>query len=121
VERDMVVETQVSLLAMDELYVMANQIEAGLWIAIGIAFAIRAICRQENRREYGLLAPVFVVFGISDLVEVHYGQWWDPWWLFVWKGVCVLVFLYALVRYIAVQRQTKRHAATEGAQKGPQD
>lgn len=96
-----------ALLGVDEIYVAANRIEAGLWIVIGVAFVIAAGRTTSHRRSFGLLAPVFVAFGISDLVEVHYGQWWDPWWLLVWKGACVLVFLYAFIRYVASRRSVR--------------
>jgi hypothetical protein len=35
------------------------------------------------------------VFGISDLIESETGAWWEPWWLFVMKSLCVLGFLLA--------------------------
>lgn len=96
-----------ALLAVDMMYVVANRIEAGLWIIIGAAFLVAAIRRQNQRRGLLILAFAFVAFGISDLVEVHYGQWWDPWWLLAWKGACVLIFLIALIRYARIRRRSK--------------
>ncbi len=96
-----------TILAVDMMYVVANRIEAGLWIIIGAAFLVAAIRRQNQRRGLLILAFAFVAFGISDLVEIRYGQWWDPWWLLAWKGVCVLVFLIALIRYAGIRRCPK--------------
>ncbi|MBP7745469.1 MAG: hypothetical protein KA383_05000 [Phycisphaerae bacterium] len=78
---------------MDE-FVLANRIEAGVWIVMGLGFAVTAI------RQAGLLrvrcvqaAVTLCAFGVSDLVEAHTGAWWKPWWLLVWKGLCVLVLV----------------------------
>jgi hypothetical protein len=46
------------------------------------------------------------VFGVSDLVEAQTGAWWEPWWLFVMKAACVLVFVLA---WRAHRRQERPH------------
>ncbi|MCB9852938.1 MAG: hypothetical protein H6819_07570 [Phycisphaerales bacterium] len=92
------------LFSYDAMFVIGNQAEACLWIAIGIGFLIGAWLRPTHRRRCALLFPVFIAFGISDLVEATTGAWWRPWWLLVWKGVCVLVFLCALVVYARERR-----------------
>jgi hypothetical protein len=32
-------------------------------------------------------------------VEARTGAWWEPWWLFVWKALCVVGLLYGCLRY----------------------
>jgi hypothetical protein len=85
---------------IDERFILSNRLEAGLWCAIGAGFAIAAFIKPKAVRTDCLIAAVtFVAFGMSDVVETHTGAWWRPWWLLVWKAVCVLGFLVLLVRY----------------------
>jgi hypothetical protein len=84
----------------EELIVLGNQIEAGFWILLGAAFAGAALrLRAAARRRCLIAAPVLVLFGCSDLVEAQTGAWWQPWWLLVWKVVCVLALAALLVHY----------------------
>ena len=102
------------LLGEDPMFVNVNRAEACLWIVIGIGFLVGAWLRPMYRRRCAALAPVFIAFGLSDLVEVTTGAWWRPRWLLVWKGVCVLAFLYALIAYL-VERSKSNTAGGENA------
>ena len=65
-----------------------NVFELFLWTGIGIAF----LCKSFNanpRSELTIIGLLFVAFGISDAVELTTGAWWRPWWLFLWKAICV--------------------------------
>ena len=53
----------------------------------------------------------FAAFGISDLVEMHSGAWWEPWWLATWKGACVVVMVLQLWQYA----RHKRRMAAQGS------
>lgn len=44
-----------------------------------------------------VLAGSLVMFGLSDVVEVRTGAWYQPWWLLVWKGVCLATIVAVLV------------------------
>ncbi|HRX85012.1 MAG TPA: hypothetical protein P5572_08340 [Phycisphaerae bacterium] len=77
----------------------ANLIEAAFWIAVGAAFLIVALRRRQGRASAASAAVVFIAFGVSDIVETTTGAWWRPWWLLVWKGVCVLALLTLFVRW----------------------
>jgi hypothetical protein len=83
----------------DSFFTAANYIEAGFWTAVGLAFAGVALARPRGRGAAGVAAITFIAFGGSDVVEVQTGQWWDPWWLFVWKAICVVVLAGLLVHY----------------------
>jgi hypothetical protein len=75
----------------------ANYCEAGLWFAIAVIAAVISVRKTGRvRSRCLLLAAAMVAFGASDLVESTTGAWWTPWWLFVWKAVCVAVFLVLL-------------------------
>ena len=71
-----------------------NLIEVGLWTGFGIGFLIAAIKHAgSTRKRCSFAAVVFFLFGASDAVELQTGAWWKPWWLFVWKVICVISLL----------------------------
>jgi hypothetical protein len=78
--------------AQMSLHAVFNYGEAGLWFVIAFVLALRLRMKRPWR---WLLPLAFAVFGVSDLIEVRTGAWWDPWWLLVMKAACVLVFLLA--------------------------
>jgi membrane protein implicated in regulation of membrane protease activity len=93
--------------ALDPTFVLSNRLEAGLWTVIGIGMLVGALRQPRGVvRTEGLVAAItFAIFGGSDLVEAMTGAWWRPWWLFVWKAACVLVFLVLIVRYFRRRRR----------------
>jgi len=80
-----------------------NYGEAALWFVLAIALTVRL---RMTRPWRWLLPLAFAVFGVSDLIEVQTGTWWEPWWLLVMKSACVLVFLLA---WRAHRRQRRPH------------
>lgn len=80
-------------------YVFAfNVVETVLWTAIGAYTAKQAFYRgdkqsgkERGKGRYQLFAisVLFFVFAGSEVVESQTGAWWRPWWLAVWKGVCI--------------------------------
>ena len=82
----------------------ANYVEAGLWLAIGLIAAVVALRKTGRvRSRCLLLASAMLAFGCSDLVETTTGAWWTPWWLFVWKAICVAVFVLLLGEHYWLQ------------------
>ena len=82
------------------MFVFANQLEAGLWIAIAVVIAIDAVQRPHVRFDCIVAAVAFALFGVSDIVETTTGAWWRPRWLLMWKAACVVTFLWLLKRHI---------------------
>lgn len=80
-----------------------NYGEACLWFILALSLAVRL---RMTRPWRWLLPCAFAVFGVSDLIEVQTGAWWEPWWLFLMKAACVLVFLLA---WRAHRRQRRPH------------
>ena len=82
-----------------------NLIEAGVWFVLSLVMLIHSL-RAEKRFRLTLLLLVVttVAFGASDLVEARTGAWWTPWWLFVWKAVCVMLLLFGFVRYFRISK-----------------
>jgi hypothetical protein len=87
-----------------DIEVIFNQFEAALWFAIS-AVLFWAWLKTKPRRFHWSLVVAFAVFGVSDVIESYTGAWWDPWWLFVMKAACVLVFLRAWVVYRKSRRK----------------
>jgi hypothetical protein len=75
----------------DSLFVYGNYGEAVLWAVVALLVAGYGWRRRGVlRARCWVAAAVLIAFGLSDVVEVQTGAWWRPWWLFVWKVVCVL-------------------------------
>ena len=101
--------------ATDPLFRQANYVEACLWLTIGLIALATARRRTGRARSRCLiLAATMLAFGPSDLVEAHTGAWWTPWWLLVWKGVCLLVLLALFAEHAWRQWAAGRAAATRG-------
>jgi hypothetical protein len=95
----------------------ANFIEGCLWIAIGVCFAASMISPKLRGAKL-LAAANFVLFGLSDFVEMQTGAWWRPWWLLAWKATCIVVMLYQFVRYARRDpraRKSRRQGASQDA------
>lgn len=90
------------MLSISEFFADSNYFECCFWIAIGIGFAIAAVVKGPRRRCL-VTAMTFVLFGVSDYIEAQTGAWWRPWWLLVWKGACLLVFLILLRAHYKVK------------------
>ncbi|MGE3180627.1 MAG: hypothetical protein AB7N71_03290 [Phycisphaerae bacterium] len=93
-----------------EFFQLANALEAGLWFVIAAAFAGSAFRKRDGRTRTDaiVLAATFALFGISDIVETQTCAWWRPWWLLVWKTLCVLVFFGYAVRHFRTKRGGSR-------------
>ena len=85
---------------------LANILEALLWMGIGIGFLVVAYRRVAVARAYcAIAALLLIIFGVSDLVEVATGAWWRPWWLLLWKTLCVCGLLIVLLQHYRSKRQ----------------
>jgi hypothetical protein len=83
-----------------------NLIEAGVWFLLSLALFVYTM-RVEKRLRPVLfvLVVTLAVFGGSDVVEARTGAWWRPWWLFVWKALCVIILFFGFLTYY---RMTKK-------------
>ncbi|MFO0893111.1 MAG: hypothetical protein U0790_28735 [Isosphaeraceae bacterium] len=77
-----------------------NLIEGGFWAIFALVLVIGSQRRTPSFRRLGwLAATISLAFGLSDLVEARTGAWWRPWWLLVWKGLCVTGLVLCFLRY----------------------
>ena len=71
-----------------------NAFEVVWWIGCGVVVGVKSLRAELPHRGRGLLSAVtFVLFGLSDVVELQSGAWWRPWWLAVWKGLCIAILV----------------------------
>jgi hypothetical protein len=92
------------LASIDPTFVLLNRIEAGLWFVVALILLL-ALRRRLSSRLLALLVIALIAFGISDLVETRTGAWYRPWWLLLWKGVCVVIVgVFVIAAWRARQR-----------------
>lgn len=97
-----------------DLHSLGNYLEAGLWILLGLGFAVHATRSPRPQWRRGWVTSLaLVAFGLSDLAEVGTGAWWRPWWLLTWKGGCVAIFGVLLAQHYRGKRQQAKIAAGE--------
>jgi len=85
---------------LESIYRTGNYIEAGIWGVFASFFTQAAFKNTGQIRIQRLIAAVtFLLFGLSDIVEVQTGAWWHPWWLFLWKSLCVISMVSLLILY----------------------
>jgi hypothetical protein len=83
-----------------------NGFEAFLWSAIAIALFFKSFVHAGGLRKLTRISAVaFLLFGISDLIEMKTGAWWKPTGLLFLKAGCVFTLLTCLVAYF---RERKR-------------
>lgn len=85
---------------LEEIYSRGNYIEAGIWGGFSVGFAGAAIRVTGKARSLRLIAALtFLLFGLSDIVEVQTRAWWRPWWLLFWKVLCGIIMVVLLGIY----------------------
>jgi hypothetical protein len=80
-----------------------NVVEAIFWFAFA-PLAVFALRGFSPWRERLLFAAIVMAFGVSDLVEIHTGGWWRPWWLAAWKVSVAAAGLFIIWRIISRSR-----------------
>jgi len=78
-----------------------NGCEAALWWTFAVAVVVR-YRRAEARivRLSWIMAVFFVLFGISDVIEIQTGAWWKPPGLLALKGACLAGLTWCFIRLI---------------------
>ena len=68
-----------------------NACEAGLWLTLAVVVGIRYRRAPAGVRSVArVMALHFVLFGVSDLIEIETGAWWRPPALLIFKGACLI-------------------------------
>lgn len=82
-----------------ELKTIYNYIEIALWSIIGLCFLVKAFKKSQWQNLQIITAIAFILFGISDAIEIYTGSLWEPLWLFALKAGCVITFFAAFIAY----------------------
>lgn len=92
---------------------IGNLLEAILWCAIGITVLVRSFTTKVHVRLLQILALSFIVFSLTDLIEVRTGAWWRPPWLLALKLMCTVTFGLCLRRYSRSSPGASRNAVAD--------
>ncbi len=84
-----------------------NLVEIVLWSCMGLGFAVYAFVTGRQRPRSFLIAVVFALFAVSDVIELSTGAWWRPWWLMLWKTVCLVTLVAFAVDYRRKAKQAE--------------
>jgi uncharacterized membrane protein len=96
------------------LHALGNKIECVIWAIIALGFLVRSFSLQDYRRNLAYICAIsFFLFGLSDLVEVKTGAWYNPWWLLVWKFACVTVMTASLIYYLKHKKKINKQLNPE--------
>ena len=81
-----------------------NAVEAAFWIAMGGVLAFRTRSMPARfRRLSGVAAIALICFGITDVIEVFTGAWYEPVALLAFNAICLATLLGCLLRYRAIR------------------
>lgn len=89
-----------------ELDQLVNLAEGILWVAIALVFLFRLSQTKQNRDLAIICVFAFMLFGVSDFIEVYTRAWYQPAALFILKACCIVTFV---VLYIVYRRRHKNH------------
>ena len=92
-----------------------NLAEGILWTVLAILFFVRSHKFPAWRTLMLGTSLSFLLFGISDFIEVRTRAWYEPWSLFVLKAACVLSLLIHFILYRCRKKKRGREGSREGA------
>jgi len=84
----------------DSLPQAYNSFEVFLWGWIGIGLVLYFSFKGGWHRNRGIGAGgLFLLFSLSDAIEVQTGAWWSPVWLLLWKVLNIIGFIAVYLNY----------------------
>lgn len=81
--------------------------EAIFWMTIGVLLLCVRVDGLTPKLRW-ILAAAFVLFGISDLIEIQTNAFWRPLSLLVFKGVCLVTIVVGLRTLIGTRARLRR-------------
>ena len=83
-----------------------NFIEALFWLFVAALCLRAAFTHDPKFKTVFLTATIgFALFGCSDFVEVATECWWKPYWLIIWKALCIALLIYTFFWHRALKNQ----------------
>jgi len=93
-----------------------NFFEAMLWFLIAIIFFVASASKKlvfvGSVKTSIFLGAIFVLFGISDLIEIQTGTWWRPWWLLLLNSFCVISIVLGIVNIYRLLKSPDKNPQT---------
>ena len=89
----------------DETHKFFNLVEGLIWVGVGIVLLWNSRSFERVRSPTVLAGVAFILFGVSDFIEIRTGSWFEPVWLLIWNGACVVSLVSCLVWYLALRRK----------------
>lgn len=90
--------------------------EAILWLAFAVVVAVRFHHAPRGaRRTARAMAAFFVVFAVSDVIEMRTGAWWRPLSLLILKATCLTGLTWC---FVALARGMRADAASRSVPPG---
>ena len=83
-------------MAFDQIF---NLFEGLLWTGIALVCFFRVRRSPHNRDLLTGAGVTFLLFGITDFVEIRTRAWFDPWPLLAVNVLCVSMLLFLLILY----------------------
>jgi hypothetical protein len=99
------------------MHAIFNYCEAVFWAIVSLVILIGAAKTSRRVKKIAYVAvPTLFLFGVSDIVEVFTGAWWKPFWLLLWKGLCIIVLVSCFVYYWrkTLSADATKHPNAEG-------
>jgi hypothetical protein len=84
-------------------FAVFNYSEAGVWIVFSVIFGVSALATRRFKRLFLVFCITFLLFGVSDIIEVQTGAWWRPFWLLLLKASCVISLVVCWIRYFRLR------------------
>lgn len=84
---------------MWELDQLFNAVEGSLWIGIAGFLSVAGLRKSGIRKLAFGAAITFLLFGLSDFIEIQTRAWYSPMPLLFLKGVCVLSLIFHFLGY----------------------
>ena len=85
-----------------------NLIEGVFWISIAALLIYHAAKKTEYRSILIGSSITFLLFGISEFIEINTRAWYHPWSLLTLKALCVLSLFVHFVWYLKIKRNKKK-------------
>jgi CHASE2 domain-containing sensor protein len=89
---------------MWELDQIFNAFEGILWIMVAGVVGCVGFRQPRYRRVALGTGATFILFGISDFIEIHTRAWYSPWTLLALKALCVLSLIVHFLHYRKISR-----------------
>ena len=93
--------------------------EAFLWLAYAVIVAVRFHrAPQRLRRTARAMAMIFILFAVSDVIEMRTGAWWRPLGLLLLKAACLAGLLWG---FVTLARELRADGASRNSAGKPDE